>query len=399
VVRPKQALFINFNLDNPNNIFMRTLLFSGLFWLTIHSGMAQTNTLAWARGMGGSFSDVGQSVCVDAQGNVISTGSFNDTADFNPGPALFTLSAVYNNTASTPYSDIFISKLDAAGNFVWARRFGDTLPDAGVSITADAAGNVYVTGYFIGTVDFDPGPGVANLTSTNTWANVFILKLDAAGNFVWAKHLPGSYAGGSTGIALGTSGDVYLSGYFNGTAIDMDPGPAAFTFTGTGMASYISFFARYDNQGNLVWAKHITDNINCYAMKVDVTGNVYLSGMFKGSPDFDPGPNTFTMSTGPNALAWPNAFIAKYDPSGNFLWAGQCEGFNPSIAYALAVDAAGNVYVTGRFNGAVDFDPGLNQYILTSATVNANTPSPFILKLNTAGNFVWVKQLVNVLSY
>jgi hypothetical protein len=376
----------------------RTILFS-MLWLAAFAGISQTNTLAWARSMGGSFGDFGQSVCVDNLGNVITTGSFNDTADFDPGPGLFTLSAVYNNPASTPYSDIFISKLDAAGNFVWARRFGDTLIDGGVAVTTDVTGNIYVTGNFIGSVDFDPGPAVATLT-TNGWSNVFILKLDPAGNFVWAKSLNGSYAGGSTAIALDASGDVYISGCFNGTSIDMDPGPAALTFTGTGMATYISFFGRYTNQGNLVWAKQITEDTYCYAMKVDATGNVYLGGMFKRTPDFDPGPNTFTLNPtgGPQALAWPNAFIAKYDPSGNFLWVGQCEGFNPSIAFALAIDVAGNVYVTGRFNGAVDFDPGLNQYILTSATVNANTPSPFILKLNAAGNFVWVKQLVNVQS-
>ena len=119
-------------------------------------------------------------ISVDAAGNVYTTGFFSRTVDFDPG-------AETANLTSAGAADIFVSKLDNAGNFVWARNMGGTSGDfdVGLGVIVDAAGNVYTTGYFNGTADFDPGAGTANLTSAGG-ADIFISKLDNAGNFVWA---------------------------------------------------------------------------------------------------------------------------------------------------------------------------------------------------------------------
>lgn len=103
------------------------------------------------------------------------------TADFNPGTGTA-------NLTTAGQSDIYISKLDADGNFLWAKRIGGNSWDDGSGISLDATGNIYVTGHFSGTVDFDPGAGTANLTSAGNY-DIFICKLDAAGNFLWAKKL------------------------------------------------------------------------------------------------------------------------------------------------------------------------------------------------------------------
>ena len=116
---------------------------------------------------------------LDANGNVYTTGFFQGTPDFDPGSGIFNLN-------STGGLDVFIQKLDASGNFVWAKQLGDTSSDNANSITVDASGNVYTIGYFSGTADFDPGSGTFNLTSVGG-LDVFISKLDASGNFVWAK--------------------------------------------------------------------------------------------------------------------------------------------------------------------------------------------------------------------
>jgi hypothetical protein len=122
--------------------------------------------------LGGTQVDVGLSISIDANGNVYTTGYFNGTADFNPG------SGTYNLT-STGVEDIFISKLDASGNFIWALQIGGTSPDEGKSITVDPLGNIYTTGFFRGTADFDPGTVTFNMTSYGYvgLADVFILKL------------------------------------------------------------------------------------------------------------------------------------------------------------------------------------------------------------------------------
>ncbi|MBA3683482.1 MAG: SBBP repeat-containing protein [Bacteroidetes bacterium] len=118
----------------------------------------------------------GRCITHDASGNIYTTGYFTGTANFDPGLATYSL------TASA--WDTFILKLDAAGNFIWAKNIGAvgsiTNPRG---IAVDITGNVYITGYYDTIVDFDPGPGIFNLTPNGS-NDVFILKLNATGNFV-----------------------------------------------------------------------------------------------------------------------------------------------------------------------------------------------------------------------
>src|ERR1043166_7136006 len=103
-------------------------------------------------------------------------------------------------------------------NFLWAKKFGSNGPDGGHAIWVDALGNSYTTGGFNGTVDFDPGPGTFNLTSAGS-RDIFICKLNAAGNFVWARAMGGAANNDDAfAIALDGSGNVYTTGFFNGTA-------------------------------------------------------------------------------------------------------------------------------------------------------------------------------------
>ncbi|HOZ87832.1 MAG TPA: hypothetical protein PL029_08745, partial [Bacteroidia bacterium] len=150
---------------------------------------AQNPTYAWSASMGADSSDYGIALATDAFDNVYTTGCCTGTVDFDPGPGTYTL----GSAAGPAYSgtrDIFVSKMDASGNILWAKRMGDTtfhFATFGNHISVDAGGNVITTGLFTGTVDFDPGAGVFNLSSpTNNGWRIFILKLDATGTFVWA---------------------------------------------------------------------------------------------------------------------------------------------------------------------------------------------------------------------
>jgi len=139
--------------------------------------------LDWAKSMGGTNLEESVSIAVDDSGNIYTTGYFQGTTDFDPGLGTF-------NLTSAGVQDIFISKLDASGNFVWAKSIGEISTDIGYSIAIDVSGNVYTAGYFYGTADFDPGAGTFNLTSAGG-QDIFISKLDASGNFVWAKSMGG----------------------------------------------------------------------------------------------------------------------------------------------------------------------------------------------------------------
>ncbi len=182
--------------------------------------------LEWARQFGGENSAVGFSVAVDASGNVYTTGAFRETVDFDPGPGVFDMTAIGFG------SNIFVTKLDSAGKLVWARQFGGGGSGGGRSVAVDAAGNVYTTGIFGGTADFDPGAGFFNLTASGQTAP-FVTKLDSAGRFVWAKTMGGGDPSWGASVAVDVSGNVYLTGFFRSNR-DFDPGPEVLLLASAG---------------------------------------------------------------------------------------------------------------------------------------------------------------------
>ncbi len=317
------------------------------------SKLDASGNFVWAKSMGGSSAEIGSSIALDGSGNIYTTGFFRLTADFNPG-------AGFANLTSAGNDDIFISKLDASGNFVWAKAMGGISFDDGNSIAIDGSGNVYTTGYFEGTADFDPGAGVANLTSVDS-TDIFISKLDASGNFVWAKSMGGTSGEQGMHLALDGSGNVYTTGFFDGTA-DFDPGAGVFNLTSAGADMFIS---KLDASGNFVWAKTMggTSNDFGFAITTDASGNVYTTGNFFGTADFDPGAGVFNLTSAGSS----DIFISKLDASGNFVWANAMGGAGVDRGNSIAIDGFGNLYTTGPFQGTADFDPSAGVAFLTSA--------------------------------
>jgi Secretion system C-terminal sorting domain/Beta-propeller repeat len=268
-----------------------------------------------------------------------------------------------------------------AQNFLWAKSLGGNKSDYSASIAIDGSNNVYTTGYFLGTADFNPGAGAANLISTGQ-SDIYISKLDASGNFLWAKRIGGNSYDDATGIAIDGSGNIYITGHFSGT-VDFDPGAGTSNLTSTG--DYDIFICKLDQSGNFLWAKRIGNNNGDYSwgIVIDAMDNSYITGQFFGTVDFNPGPGTANKSSSGSY----DFFILKLDASGNYLWANSLGGLNPDVAYAVTVDAAGNVFTTGGFNGSVDFDPGAGAFTLSSS----GSEDVFVLKLDAMGNFVWAK--------
>src|SRR6185436_19324206 len=158
---------------------------------------AQSPSFEWAKNIGGYYG-YANGLAVKVISNTIYTcGKFKGRVDFDPGAGTFYLTSAGNE-------DIFISQSDASGNLLWAKSIGGPANDVAYSIVADASGNVYITGSFSLTADFDPGPGVFNLTASGN-TDIFISKLDASGNFTWAKQM------GGTGVDIGRSIDLDAS--------------------------------------------------------------------------------------------------------------------------------------------------------------------------------------------
>jgi hypothetical protein len=333
-------------------------------------------TFAAVQQFGNSGSSVTtEKVVTDSSGNVYTTGYFQGTVDFDPGAATA-------NLTSAGSSDIFVSKLDSSGNYVWAKRMGSTTNDLANGISVDSSGNVYTTGYFQGTADFDPGAATANLTSAGS-ADIFVSKLDSSGNYVWAKRMGTTTNDLAYGISVDSSGNVYTTGYFQGT-VDFDPGAATANLTSAGSADI--FVSKLDSSGNYVWAKRMggTSTDIAYGISVDSSGNVYTTGYFQGTADFDPGAATANLTSAGSA----DIFVSKLDSSGNYVWAKRMGGTSSDIANGISVDSSGNVYTTGYFQGTADFDPGAATANLTSAVELADI---FVSKLDSSGNYVWAK--------
>lgn len=345
------------------------------------SKLDAAGNLIWAKKMGSSSAEVDQAsaIAVDADGNVYTTGIYGGGADFDPGTGTFFL-PYYGG-----WSDVFISKLDASGNFVWAKSINGTSAETASSIVLDNNGNIFISGGFGSNVDFDPGTGVFNMTTTEV--SGFVLKLDNTGAFVWAKQIggAGTYLAGN--LAVAPSGSIYLMGSVLDNSIDMDPGAGTFSVTPVGFID--ACVLKLNSAGNFVWAKQIGGIFSLgFGLKValDEQENVLAGGVYVGAVDFDPGTSVYDLSS----TGSEDIFVSKLDSAGNLIWAKSSAGAGSSIVeiYDLTTDVHGNVYTTGFFSSTVDFDPGTATANLTAPTTDA-----FLMKLDGAGNYRWSKQI------
>jgi hypothetical protein len=180
----------------------------------------------WARTWGGTGADDAGHIIADNAGHIYIAGYFADTVDFDPG------AGVFNLIGNTGIDDIFLSKLDTSGNFIWAESMGGTGEDKAFPLTSDGNGNLYFSGIFSDTADFDPGPGVYNLISAGAY-DIYICKIDTAGNMIWAKSMGGPGDDRGSTISIAGNGDIYLGGDFSATA-DLDPENGIFNLTSLG---------------------------------------------------------------------------------------------------------------------------------------------------------------------
>lgn len=320
--------------------------------------LSSSGTFLWVKLMGGIDSEEGYGVTIDGSGNVYTTGMFQGSGDFNPGIGTTTLTSAGGN-------DVFVQKLDNTGAFVWAKSMGGAGSEQGNSISVDGSGNVITTGHFEVISDFDPGLGVANLT-TNGLKDVFISKLDASGNHTWVKQMGGAADDIGNSVVVDGSGNVYSTGEFS-AIVDFDPGAGSTSFTSAGLKDI--YVSKLDVTGNFGWAKQMGAGSDDKGYDICfVSSSVFTTGRFSGTVDFNPGTGTANLISAGGS----DVFVQKLDASGNYLLSAAFGGSNSDEAFSLFVDGSGNVHTTGVFEGTADCDPGSGTYNITSSGTSDN---------------------------
>lgn len=326
----------------------------------------------WATGYG---SAEGLSFALSKEGNILLGGAFMGTIDFDPGAGTFELTSRFDNA--------FLLKLDNSGNFIAAEQFTTSYAANSIitSLAFDENDNLICAGRFEGTMHIDSSGSTVSLTSAGDY-NIFFLKLNDSGNFVWVKQIDGDDAGVSS-LASDHFGNVYSTGYFYHWC-DFDPGPAVHELS-VGSPYVNDFIVKLDSSGNYVWAKQFyTPYGLCQGqlLKVDAQCNVYSAGFFLGSCDFDPD-GAYYLSCDSTV----NVFISKLDSGGHFVWAKQLGDSVASISPGgLGLDTLNNIYLAGIFRGTINFNPGAGPYNMTAPAGNSNI---FAARFDSLGNFGW----------
>jgi len=263
-------------------------------------------------------------------------------------------------------------------------RGGGTGDDRGIQTAVDAAGNVYMAGYFRGTATF----GTSTLTSRGDY-DVYLAKYSSQGQLLWISQAGGTGREFVRSLAVDAAGNAYITGDF-GTFNSLGPPVMVIgSTTLTGGSDFEEMFlAKYDAQGNTLWARQSVGPGSSWGsdVAVDGAGNVYLTGSLSGRPGGQTRLDQFTFTFGTNLA---NQFLAKYNSQGTVQWARTDLGNGTNAHYDLheriAVDGDGQVYLVGYFGNAL---------VLGTTTLSTapGTTSMYLAKFNPQSNVLWVKQ-------
>ncbi|MFO7677217.1 MAG: SBBP repeat-containing protein, partial [Thermoplasmatota archaeon] len=316
-------------------------------------------TWLWAQHAGGMSHDCGNDVVVDADGNVYITGYFSDTATFG------------DTTLTANASDLFVAKLSTNGVWQWAESattIGDFIFD-GNGIAVDNDGSAVVTGFFLGTVLF--GDTDIELTSNGDW-DIFVAKISADGVWQWAENAGGSGRDVGSDIVLDGFGNAYVIGHFFQTSLFGD-----YELTSEGYSDV--FVAKIDSTGVWQWAERAggTSWDYGYGIAGDASGNTYITGEFQETASFGS-----TVLTSAEDM---DVFVAKLSNDGIWQWAERAGGTDSDSGHDVALDADGDVYITGRF---VSTDAEFGVTTLSSE----GGADLFVAKLSNEGVWQWAEQ-------
>jgi hypothetical protein len=281
----------------------------------------------WSQHFGDANDQFGRGVTTDVDGNVFIAGSIWGSADFGGGWV-----------ASAGWEDIFLAKFDSNGSYLWARRFGDQETQEAWDLASDSTGNVVLTGYALGDLDFGNG-----LLTAGGMPDAVVAKFDAGGNALWSHRFGDSGMQFGQSVATDSQDNVVLTGEVQGS-FDLGGGP----YVSAG--AHDLFAAKFAPDGTFVWQREFGDAADQSSMvvAVDPSDNILLTGMFEGTIYIAESP---LVSEGLS-----DAFVSQLDQSGQTMWARRMGDMAPQAGTAIAASAHGDVVVAGKMYGAIEID-------------------------------------------
>jgi hypothetical protein len=373
------------------------LFYSLLALCLLFTGALSAQNINWAFNVGGTLTntndveEAGIFVFNDGSGNLIDIGNFKGTADMDPSSSVVNLTSTSTDQVST-----YMAKYDTNKNLLWAKKIDNisayTLQDA----KPDKSGNLYLVGYVSQSVNFNTsgGSNVVPYNSSNQAANYFIAKYNTSGDLVWVNNFVGAYK-----ITTDDSNNLYVYGVLSGTTdVDVTTGVH---LVSPANASGANYFAKYDVNLNVLLVQKIelgNASVQGYA-SVDAiitdNTNIYLSGEYNGTVDFDPSPTaTANIVVTASGVPHNDPYFAKYDgTTGAMAWAKSivCDGQNAFIHNN--VDASGNFYIMGFTNSTtMDFDPSGG----VTNKIGSGGSDSYLAKYNTSGDLIWVNYFASM---
>ena len=327
----------------------------------------------WGETIGGNLDDQPRSVIANSSGVYI-CGHFMDLVDFDPSPN----GNVNISTTGSGDQDMFVLRLTSSGSYSWVNTHGNTNNDGAVDMDFDNTGNVLITGYFTGTVDFDSNPVFSTTLSSNSpnFQDAFIQKISSSGSFIWVRNVGGYYNDMGLGVDVDAIGNVNYCGFFTGNNVDFDPSANSTDLFSTVGNNEDVFFSKLTSNGNYISTKSFGGNGVDVSGNIisDVNGNVYLSGFFNGLVDFNPPNGAYFQALGTN-----NAFSIKYK---------ECYITSDSISITQCgsyIAPDGQTYTsTGVYTAIIPNVQGCDSIITIDLTININTLS--LITINTCSN-------------
>ncbi|MCX7735523.1 MAG: T9SS type A sorting domain-containing protein [Candidatus Kapabacteria bacterium] len=335
----------------------------------------------WGFSIGGLGDDETNRVFADFLGNYYIVGYFSNTVDFDP-------STKTANKTSKGGKDVFLAKYNYDGDFQWVVTFGGPLDDEATDVFVDILANVYITGFFSGKIDMDSTDGEDSedtFTSTNQNYDIFVASYNELGDYNLGFILGGTGIDKGTGIRATIAGDIIVSGNFENT-VDFDVTDKSYNLSSAGSSDF--FIASYDFLNELNFAFKFGGNgvdfLSYGGMELDGKDNIILAGSFTGTVNFNP--------NGQAQLTWKgmyDGFLAKYSPSGSFLWAFNIGSTGDDQVTRISVGSDNNIAISGFFSGKADFDPSQNGTYELTPKATGNSTDGFVAYYSSDGKFIW----------
>jgi hypothetical protein len=323
---------------------------------------------AWAKTEGLYAYDYGYGIQTDNAGNVYVAGKYEDDK------AMFSGTEV----GCSGNHDAFLAKYGADGSLKWIKTAGGPDGDYAQTLYTDGTNFVYMGGEIEGYGSTITFPG-STITLTGTGNNdAFFAKYDLDGNLLWAKSF-GVPANSEKVLAIAADGsqNVYIAGYFS-TSTKIEGNDI------TGYGGRDIYIAKYDKDGVFQWFKHAgsANRDEVKGIRCDSQGNIYICGWMSDDCNF----GSITLNTYKDK-PYADAFLAKYSPAGDVIWAKSGGSEWDDVAWSLVFDIEGNIYMTGEFNAYAEFSPDPLHHLTTSGSADI-----FVVSYNQAGNVRWVRR-------